>query len=360
MRAYHGELQGAAPQAARPLEDEWRSPRPCCSSGEPARHHLRRQHPGRREQGDQPLRPAEHVAVIKCVTPDTGGPGLDMAVDLARLGFGFPVRWWVCRSATTSTAGSCSTYMQRARHRHGGYRHPARVPTAYADVIIDAAAAVARFFHYQVPTAARPRSSSTSRPPPPGSSVLLRPGVCHARWSGRRPGRRVRRRPRARPSRGHAHRPWSWSAFEAARIRGSRCPCLPHLDTIIITRLGAAAVTTTRIPLPAAHELLRLSVHSSPVIHLRAGCVPPRPTDDSRRLRLLRVPLRHRGQKQQGSGGAFTSGVMLGLHKGMPVSAPSSRAVRGRGQPALLEPSWRCSAARRFLAYGARMGSKAA
>ena len=38
------------------------------------------------------LPPAEELAVIQSETADTGGPGLNMAVDLARLGCGFPVQ----------------------------------------------------------------------------------------------------------------------------------------------------------------------------------------------------------------------------------------------------------------------------
>ena len=53
----------------------------------------------------------ERLAMIESESTDTGGPGLNLAVDLAKLGAPFPVEmvvWWMTTTGTGNWSGRCA------------------------------------------------------------------------------------------------------------------------------------------------------------------------------------------------------------------------------------------------------------
>ena len=183
--------------------------------------------------------------MIQSETADTGGPGLNMAVDLARLGCGFPVaagRAGRRRRARPARA----RHLRRAGHRHGGRRRPA----GRADVLHRRDDRARHRPAHLLPLPGRQRaswarSSSTSPTPRPGSSTAARPGV-HERMDAPTPGGNGFAEVLARARAAGLRTNLELVCVEPERIRALAAPCLPHLDTIIINELEAAAITGQR------------------------------------------------------------------------------------------------------------------
>ena len=130
-------------------------------------------------------------------------------------------------------------------------------------------------------------------------------------------------------------------SLEPTRMAEVAGPCLPHLDTIVINDLEAAALTGSPLevsgaddPVPwpelerVARGLLGLGVARLAVVHFPAGCVAAAPDGRVWRQGSVRVPA-DVVRSATGAGDAFAAGVVHGLHeewagRGVP-------AARGRG-----------------------------
>ena len=304
------------------------------------------------------LPPAEQVAVIEEVTPDTGGPGLNMAVDLTRLGCGFPIEaigligddahgrlvLETCEALGIGTAGIgivpgvATAYTDVMIERGSGRRTFFHCPDANALLTpehFDLARARARILHIGAPGV----HERMDRPAAGGNGfaeVLAR-----ARLAGMRTNLEL-------------------VCVEPARIRELALPCLPHLDTIIINELEAAAVTGHADPPRAARGLLRLGVAEPAVVHFRAGCVAAAADGRSWRQGAVRVPAVD-VKSSNGAGDAFASWVMLGLHEAMPVERCLVQGVCVAAVSLLsLSTSGGILPLADCLAYGARNGFEAA
>ncbi len=105
-------------------------------------------------------------------------------------------------------------------------------------------------------------------------------------------------------------------------------PCLPHLDTLVVNELEAAAVAEVETHLggrpdfgraeQAALRLLELGVSQLVVVHFPEGSVAAAPGGRTWRHGSVRVPPQD-VKSSNGAGDAFASGVILGLHQGWPV-----------------------------------------
>lgn len=271
----------------------------------------------------------ERIAFIEAESIDSGGPGFNIAVDLARLGAPFPVELAglvgddahgalvrdICRQAGIGTAGLASL---------GGAR------TAHTDVMIARGNGRRTFFH------------------DPGANALLEPEHLDLTRTSARilhlgaPGlHEAMDRPRAGPP---ASNGWA-AVLSRARAAGLRTnmelvsvsperqrtlalPCLPLLDTLVINELEAGAlagIETHAGGAPAldqaeaaACRLLELGVRELAVVHFPAGCVAA--ARGGRTFRQGAVRMRPADVKStNGAGDAFAAGVMLGVHEGWAV-----------------------------------------
>ena len=191
------------------------------------------------------------------------------------------------------------------------------VPTAYTDVMIERGSGRRTFFHYQGANGLLDPEQFDFTTASARIFHIGSPGV-HERMDRATAGGNgfadVLARARAAGMRTNLE----LVCVEPARIRELALPCLPHLDTIIINELEAAAVTGHEDPLLAARELLRLGVHDLAVVHLRAGCAAAAADGRTWRQAAVRVPTSE-VKSSNGAGDAFASGVMLGLHDDVPI-----------------------------------------
>ena len=173
-----------------------------------------------------------------------------------------------------------------------------------------------------------------------GSSTSARPGV-HERMDAPSPDGNGFAEVLARARAAGLRTNLELVCVEPERIRALATPCLPHLDTIIINELEAAAITGRgRIPRrAAARQLVRLGVRDLAVVHFpgRAASPPP-PTGAIWRQAAVRVPPGEI-RSSNGAGDAFAAGRHAGAARGHAGRAlPRAGRVRGRGEPALAEP----------------------
>ena len=278
----------------------------------------------------------EHLATIEQVSLSTGGPGLNMAVDLRLLGATFPLgdarrgRRGPARRASSwpSARGWASTAPGVARCP----AWPPRSPTRWSSG-----------------TAGGARSSTTSAPT--ASSTPPRPT-----WPARRDPARRRarpapaawtRRPRRQrlvgaaapgPGRRAAHQPGAGRASRGADGRG-RGACLPHLDSIVDQRAGGRRADRHRRagagrgrpgglagPGGDGQGLIERACRRWPWCISRPGAWRPRRGRADLAAGSVRLP-REQVRSTTGAGDAFAAGVILGLHEGWPVE----RACAWRG-----------------------------
>lgn len=280
------------------------------------------------------LPPPEHVATIVAETPDSGGPGFNMPVNLVRLGAGFPLD--LVGVVGEDEHGRLAQDIC-ARHGIGtsGLAVLAGQRTAYTDVMIEQTTGRRTFFYL------------------PGVNALLSPA--HFDLSTTRakifhfgaPG--VHERMDRPTAHGNGFSEVLAQAkelglrtnmelvcVEAERIRTLTTPCLPFLDSIVINELEAAAVTGIDVMdgkvadpervVTAGRALLRMGVRDLVVIHFPAGGIAVARTGQVWRQASVRVPPAEI-KSTNGAGDAFASGIVLGLHEGWPIERALRLAV---------------------------------
>jgi sugar/nucleoside kinase (ribokinase family) len=296
--------------------------------------------------------PLDGLAMIGTMSTSTGGPGVNLAVDLRRLGASFPIaligvvgddehgRYLVdrCREQGLDTAG---------------VRVAPGLATSFTDAMVERDGGRRTFFHLAGANAAlAPTDLDLTRPAVTSARILHcgAPGV-HARMDAAAPGG------------GNG-----WSAVLAAgraaglqtnlelvtldpqRQRELALPCLPHLDSLIVNELEAGALTGIDAAAPRADGpvnwpaleavalgLIERGVHRLAVVHFPAGCVAATGRGRTYRQGSVRLP-RDRVVSTTGAGDAFAAGVVLGLHDDRPVqeclrlgAASAAACVGGAG-----------------------------
>lgn len=310
----------------------------------------------------------ERLAMIEDAEVSTGGPGLNLAVDLRRLGADFPI-------AIRGVVGDdeYGRFVLNACAGAGidvsGVERTAAAATSYTDAMIERDGGRRTFFHHV------------------GANGLLRPHhvdvarstakVLHLGAPGLHP-----LMDKALPDGGNG-----WSAVLAGaraaglrtnlelvtvapdRIRAAALPCLPHLDHLVVNELEAQALTglghevtapDAVVDWPAleasALRLVELGVSRLAVVHFPAGCVAASPDGSTWRQGCVRMPT-GAVRSTVGAGDAFAAGVMLGLHDDGPVPESlelgvcvAAVSLLGRGTSDSLRPAADC------LDYGRRNG----
>jgi len=270
----------------------------------------------------------EHLAMIESVSLSTGGPGLNLAVDLRRLGAGFPVGIAgavgedahgdfvldACAAAGVDTGrvrripGVATSFTDAMVERDGGRRTFFHHPGAN-DLLdptgLDLDRVGARILHVGAPGVHRLLDTASPDGAGNGWSALLAQG----RAAG-------------------LHTNLEMVTLDAGRERELVLPCLPHVDSIVVNELEAGSLTGIEAPVgsadgpvdwPAleamARGLIAAGVHRLAVVHFPAGCVAATPDGALHRQGSVRGLV----VSTTGAGDAFAAGVVLGLHEGRGV-----------------------------------------
>ena len=291
----------------------------------------------------------DHLATIEQVSLSTGGPGLNMAVDLRMLGAAFPIGV-LGAVGDDEHAAFILAECARLGIEVAGVRKLAGAVTSFTDGMIERDGGRRTFFHHSGANALFDASAAD----------LGRARILHAGAPGIHP---VMDRPR--PGGGNG-----WSALlQRAQAAGLHTnlemvslapdrtaqvarPCLPCLDSIVINELEAGALTGIEASAPTADGpadwpaleamalgLIEQGVSVLAVVHFPAGCVAAAPGGRTWRQGSVRLP-REQVRSTTGAGDAFAAGVILGLHEGWPVERclrlAVASAAASRAQPAHL------------------------
>ena len=299
----------------------------------------------------------DHLATIEQVSVSTGGPGLNMAVDLRMLGATF-------RSGCSAPSVTTSTPPSSWPNAHGwtssmaGVRTLTGAATSFTDAMIERDGGRRTFFHHSGANALF--DASTADLQTSGARILHAgaPGI-HPVMDSRRPdGGNGWSALLQRAQSAGLHTNLELVSLEPHRIAEVALPCLPYLDSIVINELEAGALTGVDAPVPTvdgpvdwpgleamALGMIERGVSVLAVVHFPAGCVAA--TSDGRTWRQgsVRLP-REQVRSTTGAGDAFAAGVILGLHEGWPVE----RCLRWRSRP----PRRPCAARTPPMAYSAR------
>ncbi|GAA0805409.1 carbohydrate kinase family protein [Spirilliplanes yamanashiensis] len=272
----------------------------------------------------------DHLATIEQVSTGTGGPGLNMAVDLRLLGAAFDVG--MLGAVGDDLHGdlmlaACATLRIDTT---GVARIPGAV-TSFTDVMVERDGGRRTFFHHRGANALFDGATADLGR---SSARILHAGApgIHETMDTALPGggngwSALLRRARA----AGMHTNLELVDLPPQRMRRLVEPCLPYVDSLVINELEAGALTGLDAPVPTAdgpvdwatleRMALRLidgGVSTLAVVHFPAGCVAAAPGGRTWRqgsVRLSRTQIR----STTGAGDAFAAGVVLGLHERWPV-----------------------------------------
>ncbi|GAA3616611.1 carbohydrate kinase family protein [Microlunatus ginsengisoli] len=277
----------------------------------------------------------DHVARIESVSISSGGPGLNLAVDLRRLGAEFPV----ALAGVIGDDEHGDLVVEECRRLGIDVARLTRVPggrTAFTDVMVEKIGGRRTFFHHAGVNDAMDLSTLDLSATTERIFHVGAPGL-HETMDAPLPdgGNRWARLLDAARSAG-LQTNLELVSLQADRLREVALSCLPRLDSIVINEVEAAAMTGAEIPAgddvdwPAmedlARKLLALGVRRVAVIHFPAGGVAV--TADGRSWRHGSVRLApEQVVSTLGAGDAFASGVILGLHEGWPMERVLRLAV---------------------------------
>jgi sugar/nucleoside kinase (ribokinase family) len=272
----------------------------------------------------------DHLAMIEHVSLSTGGPSLNMAVDLRQLGATFPVGLLGALGDDTHAAfilAQCA----RLGISTAGVRKLTGAVTSFTDVMVERDGGRRTMFHHSGANALFDASTADL------SALAAR--MLHAGAPGIHP---LMDRPRPGGGNGWSvllqraqaaglHTNLELVSLSPDRIAEVALPCLPYLDSIVINELEAGALTGIDAPAPTAdgpvdwpaleamaRHLIERGVSVLAVVHFPAGCVAAAPGGRTWRQGSVRLR-REQVRSTTGAGDAFAAGVILGLHEGWPV-----------------------------------------
>lgn len=304
----------------------------------------------------------EHIATIEQLSASTGGPGLNMAVDLRQLGADFPVQMIGAVGDDENGAFILRECARLGVGTTGVQRFP-EVATSFTDAMVERDGGRRTFFHHVGANALWDGSvadvgASQARilhVGAPGLHPLMdtpQPGGGNG-WSALL----------ARAQAAGMHTNLELVSLEPDRMAEVALPCLAHADSVVINELEAGALTGIDAPVLAADGpvdwealqamaggLIERGVRALAVVHFPAGCVAAAPGGRVWRQGCVRLAPEH-VRSTTGAGDAFAAGVMLGLHEGWPVerclrlgAASAAACVSSPGTSAGIRSAERCLA----------------
>lgn len=310
----------------------------------------------------------ERLTLIRDVSVSTGGPALNLAVDLRRIGAPFPLELvgvvgddehgrlvrdacqalGIDASALRTTPGVATSFTDAMVVRDGGARtffHHRGANVLLAAEDVDLTGSTAKILHTGAP-GLHPRLDASGQGDRNHWASLL----AAAQSVGMRTTMEL-------------------VSLPAEQVRRVALPCLPHLDYLVINEIEAAALTGQQIPSAdvdgrldwsafeaLATRLVELGVARLAVVHFPAGCVGAAPGGLLWRHGSVRLP-RSAIRNATGAGDAFASGVVYGLHEELPVAhclrlgvCVAAASLQGEGTSDGVLPVAQC------LALGERHG----
>jgi sugar/nucleoside kinase (ribokinase family) len=304
----------------------------------------------------------DHLAVIEDVSLSTGGPSLNMAVDLRQLGASFPVG--LLGAVGDDAHGAfLLAECRRLGISTAGVRELAGTVTSFTDIMVERDGGRRTMFHHSGANARWDAGAADLSAPAARMLHAGAPGI-HPLMDQPRPGggngwsALLQRAQSA-----GLHTNLELVSLEPARIAELASPCLPHLDSIVVNELEAGALTGIDAPAPTVDEaadwtaleamagsLVERGVSVLAVVHFPAGCVAAAPGGRSWRQGSVRLR-RDQIRSTNGAGDAFAAGVLLGLHEGWPVErclrlavASAAACVQDPGTSAGVKPAAACLA----------------
>jgi sugar/nucleoside kinase (ribokinase family) len=274
--------------------------------------------------------PLDHLAVIEEVSLSTGGPSLNMAVDLRQLGAAFPVG---LLGAVGDDAPAAFLLAECARLGidTAGVRQLPGTATSFTDIMIERDGGRRTMFHHSGANALFDAADADLSGPAARILHAGAPGI-HPLMDAPRPGAgngwsALLQRAQA----AGLHTNLELVSLAPERIAEVGRPCLPYLDSIVVNEIEAGALTGIDATAPAADgpadwpaleamacQLVERGVAVLAVVHFPAGCVAAAPGGRTWRQGSVRLP-REQVRSTNGAGDAFAAGVILGLHEGWPV-----------------------------------------
>ncbi len=312
----------------------------------------------------------ERLALIEDVVLGTGGPAMNMAVDLVRLGLDAPV-------ALAGVVGDDANgdFVRQECSRLGleasGVQVLPGAVTSYTDVMIEREGGRRTFFHHLGANALLRREhleAALRHPAGPKILHLGAPGL-HPLLDAPGPGGNGFAAVLAAARQAGLRTNLELVSLDPRLVAAAAGPCLPHLDYLVINELEAAALSGIDVEVGApdaavdwaalqasAARLVELGVGRLVVIHCPPGCVAAAADGGAWRLGSVRVPPEH-VRSTVGAGDAFAAGVVYGLHEERAVeeclrlgTCSAAVSLAGRSTSDSLRPAADC------LAYGERMG----
>ena len=302
----------------------------------------------------------DHLATIEEISLSTGGPGLNMAVDLRMLGAAFPIG---ALGAVGDDEHAAFILAECARLGidTAGVKKLAGAVTSFTDGMIERDGGRRTFFHHSGANALFDASGADLG----GARILhagapgIHPVMDQATPGGGNGWSALLQRAQA----AGLHTNLEMVSLAPDRTAEVTRPCLPCLDSIVINELEAGALTGIEASVPAADGpvdwpameamalgLIDQGVSVLAVVHFPAGCVAAAPGGRTWRQGSVRLP-REQVRSTTGAGDAFAAGVILGLHEGWPAErclrlavASAAACVRSPNTSDGIKPAEQCLA----------------
>jgi sugar/nucleoside kinase (ribokinase family) len=309
--------------------------------------------------------PLDHITTIEEVSLSTGGPGLNMAVDLRALGATFPLAM-LGAVGDDQYGALVLTECERLGIDTAGVATLPGVATSFTDAMVERVGGRRTFFHhigangrFDAADAVLPAARILHVGAPGLHPLMDAPTADGNGWAA------LLRRARA----AGLHTNMELVSLAPDRLAEVALPCLPHLSSIVVNELEAGALTGIDAPVPGpdgpvdwdalgamARGLVERGVGLA-VIHFPAGCVAATPDGRLVRHGSVRLP-REEVRSTVGAGDAFAAGVLFGLHEGRPVeqclrlgAASAAACVKGLNTSDGIRPAPDCLAAADAAGY---------
>ena len=191
----------------------------------------------------------DHLATIEQVSVSTGGPGLNMAVDLRMLGATFPIGV-LGAVGDDEHAAFILAECARLDINMAGVRTMTGAATSFTDAMIERDGGRRTFFHHSGANALF--DASTADLQISGARILHAgaPGIHPVMDSWRPDGGNGWSALLQRAQSAGLHTNLELVSLEPHRIAEVALPCLPYLDSIVINELEAGALTGVDAPVP--------------------------------------------------------------------------------------------------------------
>ena len=307
------------------------------------------------------------LATIEQVSRSTGGPGMNMAVDLRLLGLTAPVG--LAGAVGDDEHGA---YVRAECARLGIHTRDLRtiegVVTSFTDAMVEKHGGRRTFFHHSGANAVFDASTVDLT----GARILHvgAPGIHLLMDTPLSDGGNGWSVFLSRAREAGLHINLELVSLPPDRLTEIALPCLPYVDSIVINEVEAGALTGIRATAPDPDEpvdwlvleamatgLINLGVSTLAVVHFPAGCVAAGPGGRLWRQGSVFLP-RAEIRSTTGAGDAFAAGVILGLHESWPIerclrlgAASAGACIRSSHTSAGILPAADCLAVADQIGY---------